>query len=217
MSEVDGVEGGVPLRARLPKGVKPVKVLAKRKPTNSVDADYSSGALHVREDGGFELHVTDGSRAAVIEMDVDYAAVGGVDEFCSGELTAPAIRELMRGGTLERAAGEVVVAVEADDAETTFPRDERLVESVMDVSHLIPELRESFAVSIDLNVKRLVELATAMGTEKVSLILDDPEAEVIRVEPFEGRHYGSIKQLRRQKVELEPEGQDETLEPDGEQ
>lgn len=179
----------------LPKGVKPTKILAKRKPTNEVNAEYTSGCLHANSaKKRYELHVTDGgNRAAAIVLESETFPD---KRFTTGQIPAPAIRELERKGALQKAKDAVEVWVPADEAELSLNRDSRLFDAPMDVTHLIPE-GGKVAVSIALDVKRLAELAKALGSDKVTLTMADPDAEVLLVEPFEGPHYGSIRQSPR--------------------
>lgn len=200
-------------RLSTPKGVKPTKILAKRNPTNQVNAEYSSGCLVVDEDADrYELHVTDGQRAAAVKLTRDNIPVAPdekPDRVTSGQIPAPAIRELERGGFLEQAdKDEVRVWCESDDADMITSRDPRLFDSHGDVGNLIPN---GDGTEILLNVDRLKELGEALGSRKLILTCIEGE-DRIRVQTLDNENQGSFMPLRRHS-DPGPEPAGEATEP----
>lgn len=199
-------------------------MLAKRAPTNKVDAEYQSGAIHVDEKAGvYELHVTDGHRGAVVLLDHDEIPSDKPNKLVSGQIPAPAIKLMQGDGAIESAdKDEIVVWSEKDEVEVSTHRDSQLVDTPQDVRALIPDIDSAdYITEIVVDAKRLKELAEAMGTDKVVVTairdgdkLSTDAASVLHVRPLAGGHVGFIKQAERPrpKSDAEPEATEPLIE-----
>ncbi len=182
-----------------------MKLLPKRAPTNKVDREFASGAVHFDpKTDTYELHVTDGNRAAVIQLEHEEVPIekGESQDLVSGQIPAPAIKFMQAGASIEDASAEqIVVWDDNDDAEVTFNRDAQLVSETSNVHHLIPvEDGDVEGQQICIDAKRLKEVAEAMACDKLILTIFG-EGDPIRVDPIKGSHIGVIRQAERPRAE----------------